>query len=101
MASITSESIQSTLEKIKARRQQKAIEGISPKALQAIRNLDRLKSTSDNKDKGVALFGPDKDFNTMMENYRDIHKCTGPEAHRAISKMYPQALERCIREANS
>lgn len=57
-------------------------------------------SNFENKNEGVKLFGPDKDFISMMKEHKRIYGCSGSEAHRAISKMYPAALERLITEAN-
>jgi hypothetical protein len=99
---------QETLKRIQERRakhrnrqNEKTISGISPEVIEAVRNLDKLKSISKNEEKGVALFGPHKDFLSMMDEYKRIHGCTGPEAYMAIARAHPESLERCIKEAKS
>jgi hypothetical protein len=109
MAVIDQKSIQRTLEKVKKRKAdfakkqaEKEIQNISPEVFEAVRKMGAAKSTfKDKDDSGSVLFPPNRDFIAMMREYRKKHGCSGFEAHRAISKDFPDALERCIREANN
>jgi hypothetical protein len=91
--------IQERRAKHRKRQAEKTISGVSPEVIEAVRNLDKLKSTQ--KNQGEAFLGSEKNFITMLKEHKKKYGCTGGEAYRAIAKMHPDALERCIREANS
>lgn len=98
MTSISDEKIKKIIQKVKARRghylkgqTEKAIEGVSPEVIQAVRDLDRI-----NADQRGG-----KDFMVMAKEYQAQHGCRLIDAMMAISRQHPEAHEEYIRRANT